>query len=259
MKNNEEFISILITNYNKSKFLKKSLDSLKKQNYKNFEIIIFDDCSTDNSLKIIKKFKKIKLIINKKKKYISPALNQINGILKCFKKSKGKIICLMDADDSFEKDKLKLLNIFFGKNENIKSVYNFPKTFGTHFKFKNKQSNKIWPTIFPTSCLAFRREYFLKFINFVKKKSFPNLEIDARLIIFFKFYYNEYNILKKQLTSYNFDNNGITSNVMRFSRLWWLRRYQAYNYMYLINKVKKNKINKSLGYFFTKIINNILN
>ena len=73
MKNNEEFISILITNYNKSKFLKKSLDSLKKQNYKNFEIIIFDDCSTDNSLKIIKKFKKINLITNKKK-FISPAL-----------------------------------------------------------------------------------------------------------------------------------------------------------------------------------------
>ena len=119
MKNNEEFISILITNYNKSKFLKKSLDSLKKQNYKNFEIIIFDDCSTDNSLKIIKKFKKINLITNKKKKFISPALNQINGILKCFKKSKGKIICLMDADDYFKKDKLKLINIFFGKNKNL--------------------------------------------------------------------------------------------------------------------------------------------
>ena len=71
MKNNEEFISILITNYNKSKFLKKSLDSLKKQNYKNFEIIIFDDCSTDNSLKIIKKFKKINLITNKKKIYFT--------------------------------------------------------------------------------------------------------------------------------------------------------------------------------------------
>ena len=66
MKNNEEFISILITNYNKSKFLKISLHSLKKQNYKNFEIIIFDDCSTDNSLEIIKKFKKINLITNKK-------------------------------------------------------------------------------------------------------------------------------------------------------------------------------------------------
>ena len=58
MKNN--FISILITNYNKEKFLKKCLNSIKNQNYKNYEVILFDDCSTDNSLKIIKDFKKIK-------------------------------------------------------------------------------------------------------------------------------------------------------------------------------------------------------
>ena len=62
-------ISILITNFNKSKFLKKSLRSIQIQNYKNYEIIIFDDASTDNSIEIIKKFKKMKLIINKKKFY----------------------------------------------------------------------------------------------------------------------------------------------------------------------------------------------
>ena len=66
MKNN--FISILITNYNKSKFLKKSILSVKNQKYNNYEIIIFDDNSDDNSLEIIKKFKKIKLIKNHKKK-----------------------------------------------------------------------------------------------------------------------------------------------------------------------------------------------
>ena len=88
-------ISILITNYNKSKFLEKSLKSVQLQNYKNYEVIIFDDASTDNSLKIIKKFKKMKLIINKKKLYNSSALNQINGLKKAFFKSKGKIICLM--------------------------------------------------------------------------------------------------------------------------------------------------------------------
>ena len=70
MKNN--FISILITNYNKSKFLNKSLKSVLNQNYRNYEIIIFDDNSLDNSLEIIKKYKKINLIQNNnKKKYIS--------------------------------------------------------------------------------------------------------------------------------------------------------------------------------------------
>ena len=64
----KNFISILITNYNKDKFLKNCLNSLKKQNFKNFEVIIFDDCSTDNSLSIIRNYSKFKLIKNKKKK-----------------------------------------------------------------------------------------------------------------------------------------------------------------------------------------------
>ena len=64
----KNYISILITNYNKASFLNKSLQSVCSQNFKNYEIILFDDCSTDNSIKIIKKFKKVKLIINKFKK-----------------------------------------------------------------------------------------------------------------------------------------------------------------------------------------------
>ena len=55
-------ISVIITNYNKEKFLLKNLKSLKKSVFKDFEIILFDDVSTDNSLNIVKKFKSIKLM-----------------------------------------------------------------------------------------------------------------------------------------------------------------------------------------------------
>ena len=54
----KSFISILISNYNKDKFLENCLKSIYKQKYNNFEIILFDDNSTDKSLKIIRKFKK---------------------------------------------------------------------------------------------------------------------------------------------------------------------------------------------------------
>ena len=64
----KNFISILITNYNKEKFLHKTLKSVLNQNYSNYEIIIFDDGSTDNSLEIIKRYKKVKLVLNKKRK-----------------------------------------------------------------------------------------------------------------------------------------------------------------------------------------------
>ena len=52
---NKNKISILISNYNKSKFLSQTLSTLKKQSYQNFEIILFDDVSNDNSIQIIKK------------------------------------------------------------------------------------------------------------------------------------------------------------------------------------------------------------
>ena len=70
----KKLISILISNYNKEKFIKSSIKSAFKQKYNNFEVILFDDASTDYSLLKIKHFKKIKLIKNKYKKKIIVAL-----------------------------------------------------------------------------------------------------------------------------------------------------------------------------------------
>ena len=109
-------ISILITNHNKNIFLNKNLKKSLDQNYKNFEVILYDDRSTDGSIETIQKFKKINLIKNKKN-YIHPPINQLEGIIKAFKKSKGKIICLMDSDDYFGKKKLEFINDYFNENK----------------------------------------------------------------------------------------------------------------------------------------------
>ena len=95
--------SILITNYNKEKFVKKSVLSALSQDYANKEIIFFDDHSSDNSLKIINDFKNIKIIKNKSKKLLSSPINQINGIIKSFKKSNGEYIFFLDSDDELKK------------------------------------------------------------------------------------------------------------------------------------------------------------
>jgi len=253
MKNN--FISILITNYNKEKFLNDSLKNVLNQTYSNYEIILFDDCSTDNSIKIIQKYKKIKLIRNKSKKKKSSPLNQINGIINCFQKSKGNIICLLDGDDFFKKTKLFEINKFFQNNKQSNCVFNFPTTKSTHFLFKKKSTkNSIWPSIFPTSCISVRKNFLKKFLKNVYKTSFPNLEIDARLVIFSKFYMNEYNILYKSLTNYNYDEYGITSKIYKFSRKWWLRRSEAFSYLKIIMKKKKKLFIPSLDYYFTNLI-----
>jgi glycosyltransferase involved in cell wall biosynthesis len=71
---NNIIISVYITNSNYGKYLEKSIQSVLKQTYKFIEIIIIDDASTDNSKKILKKYKtntKITIIYNKKKKRIN--------------------------------------------------------------------------------------------------------------------------------------------------------------------------------------------
>ena len=68
MKKNKYLISVIIVNYNNAKYLKRSLDSVINQQYKNKEIIIVDDMSTDKSIKVLKEYEnKVKIIQNKKK------------------------------------------------------------------------------------------------------------------------------------------------------------------------------------------------
>lgn len=91
-----EKISVIIPVYNVKKYLKRCLDSVINQTYKNIEIILVNDGSTDNSLKICedyqKKDKRI-IIINQKNSGLSAARNKGLDI------AKGKYICFIDSDD----------------------------------------------------------------------------------------------------------------------------------------------------------------
>lgn len=255
----KNYISILITNYNKEFFLKKSLQGACSQNFKNYEIILFDDCSTDNSIKIIKNFKRVKLISNKSKKRKTGPLNQIQGIIECFKKSKGNIICLLDGDDFFQKDKLSRIDHFFKNNKKINCVFDIPINNKAQFNLKNKSKNySIWSTIFPTSCISLRKNFLRSFLKNINKADFPHLEVDARLSIFSKFYMNEYNVLNKKITHYNYDQNGITANIKKYSKTWWIRRSEAFTYLRIIMKRKKTPFILSFDYYLTNFFTILL-
>ena len=122
----KNFVSILITNYNKSNYLEKTINSCLIQDYKDKEVLVFDDCSTDNSLKILKKFKNITVLKNRIKKFKSAPLNQIYGLCQLFKISKGNIIFLLDSDDEFKKDKIIEINKIFKRNKNIDFIQDTP-------------------------------------------------------------------------------------------------------------------------------------
>ena len=254
-------ISILITNYNKLNYLKKTLKYVLNQNFTNYEVIVFDDLSTDKSIDYIKKFKKIKLIVNKKNKINSePLLNQNNAIMEAFKASKGEIICLMDADDIFFKNKLLHINNFFQKNKKKNFVVNYPANKKISLnKNKNNRVFKRWSYIFPTSCISFRRKFFSKFIKFSRFKEFKDLGIDARLIIFAEYYLNDHNIMKKKLNTYTVNKEGNYSKYKHLGLNWWKSRNEAFEYFKYILKLKNIKFKKTTDYYLTKIINIIIN
>ena len=65
---------------------------------------------------------------------------------------------------------------------------------------------------------------------------------------------NEYNVLYKSLTNYNYDECGITSKIYKFSRKWWLRRSEAFSYLKIIMRKKKKLFISSFDYYFTNLI-----
>ena len=84
--------SVIIVNYNNAPLLDQCIKSIQNQTYKNIEIIVVDDISTDDSIKKLNKFKNKVTIIKNKKKTVHGSYNQINSYYNGFIKSKGKFL-----------------------------------------------------------------------------------------------------------------------------------------------------------------------
>lgn len=91
-------ISIIIPVYNAEKYIEKCLDSVLNQTYKNIEIIVINDGSTDNSYDVLKKYKNKIILINQKNHGVSYSRNV--GI----DKSTGDYIMFIDGDDWIDED-----------------------------------------------------------------------------------------------------------------------------------------------------------
>ena len=96
-------VSILLNCYNEERFIKRSIKSVVNQTFKNWELVVWDDASTDNTVKIIKQFKdkRIKLFRNKKNLGLGKSRIRAQKLLK------GEYVAILDADDFFEKKKIQ--------------------------------------------------------------------------------------------------------------------------------------------------------
>ena len=113
-------ITVYITNHNYEKFISKSIQSVLNQSFKKYELIIIDDGSTDNSIKVINSYckKNKNIIFIKQKKRGLVASNNIAISL-----AKGKYIMRLDADDWLKKDALISMFKTIEKNKKIAMVF----------------------------------------------------------------------------------------------------------------------------------------
>jgi teichuronic acid biosynthesis glycosyltransferase TuaG len=129
----EALVSIITPVYNSAIYIDETINSVLKQNYQNWEWLIVDDLSTDNSVDIIKKYSnidfRIKLIVSKTNEGSGPARNI------AIKNAKGKYLAFLDSDDLWHKNKL-LIQIKFMQERDSAFSY-------TSYNYIDENSNLI--------------------------------------------------------------------------------------------------------------------
>lgn len=118
-------VSVIVTTYNRKELLKETLDSILNQTFTNFELIVVDDGSTDNTEEIIQKIKDTRIIYIKIDNWGGPARPRNIGI----KKAKGEYIAFCDDDDLWVEEKLDKQLSEFANGELI-AVGSTSKVFG---------------------------------------------------------------------------------------------------------------------------------
>ncbi|MCD6584856.1 MAG: glycosyltransferase [Desulfobacteraceae bacterium] len=107
---NTPLVSVIIPTYNRAWTLKKAIDSVLEQDYKNFELIVVDDGSTDETEALVAAYAESIKFIQQPNSGVSAARNK--GI----SMSSGSLIAFLDSDDSWYPEKLSAQIIFFNEN-----------------------------------------------------------------------------------------------------------------------------------------------
>ena len=251
-------ISIALCTYNGSKYLAEQLESLKNQTVKADEVIVCDDCSTDKTLEILKKYKDI---LN-----IKIFINEISlGVTKNFEKAislcSGDIIFLCDQDDTWESAKIeKMISVFSDEkiglvfcdgnliDEKSKIINKFSLWSGFGINKNHKQNFSVYilfnKNIFTGMAMAFRsnlkecilpiskntfHDEWIGFICSYKSKVFFLEEklVNYRIhkeqkigIIYIKSLYEQYKYAREyKISDIEKEFNKITDYINRFQKL----------------------------------------
>lgn len=113
------FFSVILPTYNREKLLRKAIDSVLKQTFTNFELIIINDGSTDNTENIVFDYTDKRIAYIKNDTNLERCLSRNKGI----KQAKGKYICFLDSDDYHLHNHLEKLHSFIKKNDEPEAFF----------------------------------------------------------------------------------------------------------------------------------------
>ena len=116
-----DLVSIIMPSYNTSQYIAETIQSVIDQSYQNWELIIVDDCSTDNTDYVVSKINDQRIIFLKNKKNSGAAVSRNRAL----REAKGKWIAFLDSDDLWKSDKLEKQIQFMKKNNYSFSYTNY--------------------------------------------------------------------------------------------------------------------------------------
>ena len=169
-------VSIVMNCHNGSKYLKDSLDSVFTQSFKEWELIFFDNFSSDNSKEILHQYndKRIKYFSSKEKLELYKARNL--AVNKCT----GDYICFLDTDDMWSADKLEKQLEYFKLNNKFKVLYsNYFLVLKNQKSIKhnyNLPEGKISQNLLNNYCIGI-------ITTMIKKEVFNHFQFDETLNI----------------------------------------------------------------------------
>jgi len=243
-------ISIIIPAYNVSKTLERAVDSIASQTYRNIEIVICDDMSTDNTYEIMEKLaaKDDRIIILKNEKNMKAAFTRNQAILN----STGEFIAIQDADDYSGSNRLEKQLHFLLENDEYDFVGANSSSFDENgfwkvTKLKNAPVFDDFIKGFPFvhGSILFRRETLEKVSNYrVSNETTRGQDADLILRIYkaggkgyniddvFYFYQEDINTVKRRSFINRYKANKLKKKYINYSELSW--KQKSYFYKTLI-------------------------
>ena len=243
----KNLISVIMPVYNCEKYVEQAINSVINQTYKNWELIIINDASTDASYKIVTRFNNKNIKIINSEKNSGAAISRNIGITN----ANGEYIAFLDSDDIWECSKLEQQLDFMQKNN---YVFSF-----TGFKYANEDCSLIKKEVQVPVSINYKQA--LKNTVILTSTVMLNVEKLGKKLIQMPNVGSEdtatwWKILKAENTAYGF-NKALTTYRVRQGALSANKFVSSKRTWNLYRKVEKLSISKSLYNFINYSINAI--